>query len=227
VPTAAPRFSAETLRFLRALKRNNRRDWFNAHRDDYETYVRQPMTAIVERLALDFRAFAPELVASPKVSMYRIYRDTRFSENKTPYKTHIAAVFPTRGLLKHEGAGVYFHVSPDEVWIGGGMYSPDGPQLLAVREHLAANLRTLRAIVESPGFRKHFGALEGEKLKRVPRGFPTDHPAAEYLKFRQFLAGAEFPASLATSPKFYGTLLAVFREATPLTRFLNAPLLKG
>jgi uncharacterized protein (TIGR02453 family) len=227
VPTATPRFTAETLRFLRALKRNNRRDWFNAHRDDYETYVRQPMTAIVERLAIDFRAFAPELVASPKVSMYRIYRDTRFSENKTPYKTHIAAVFPTRGLLKHEGAGVYFHVSPEEVWIGGGMYAPDAPQLLAVREHIAANLRKLRAIVESPGFRKQFGALEGEKLKRVPRGFPTDHPAAEYLKFRQFLAGAEFPASLASSPKFYGTLLTVFRETTPLTRFLNAPLLKG
>jgi uncharacterized protein (TIGR02453 family) len=227
VPTASPRFSAETLRFLSALKRNNRREWFNAHRDDYETYVREPMTAIVERLATDFRAFAPELVASPKVSMYRIYRDTRFSENKTPYKTHIAAVFPTRGLLKHEGAGVYFHVSPDEVWIGGGMYAPDALRLHAVREHIAANARKLRAIVESSGFRKHFGALEGEKLKRVPRGFPTDHPAAEYLKFRQFLAGAEFPASLASSPKFYGTLLTVFREATPLTRFLNAPLLKG
>jgi uncharacterized protein (TIGR02453 family) len=227
VPTATPRFSAETLRFLRALKRNNRREWFNAHRDDYETCVRQPMTTIVERLAIDFRAFAPELIASPKVSMYRIYRDTRFSENKTPYKTHIAAVFPTRGLLKHEGAGVYFHVSPDEVWIGGGMYAPDAPQLHAVREHIAANLRKLRAIVESPGFRTHLGTLEGEKLKRVPRGFPIDHPAAEHLKFRQFLAGAEFPASLATSPKFYGTLLAVFREVTPLTRFLNAPLLKG
>ena len=90
-----------------------------------------------------------------------------------------------------------------------------------------ANLRKFRAIVESPGFRKHLGTLEGEKLKRVPRGFPADHPAAELLKFRQYLAGAEFPASLATSPKFYGTLLTVFREVTPLTRFLNAPLLKG
>ena len=227
MPTAIPRFSADTLRFLRALKRNNRRDWFNAHRDDYEASVRQPMTAIVEQLASDFRAFAPELIASPKVSMYRIYRDTRFSENKTPYKTHIAAVFPTRGLLKHEGAGVYFHVSPDEVWIGGGMYAPEAPQLQSVREHIAANLRKFRAIVESPGFRKHLGTLEGEKLKRVPRGFPADHPAAEQLKFRQYLAGAEFPASLATSPKFYGTLLTVFREVTPLTRFLNAPLLKG
>ena len=220
-------FPAETLRFLRALKRNNRREWFEAHRGDYESYVRQPMTAIVERLAVDLRAFAPELVASPKISMYRIYRDTRFSENKTPYKTHVAAVFPTRGLPKHEGAGAYFQIAADGVWIGGGMYMPQAPQLLAVRQHIATHLRQLRAIVESPAFRTQFGALDGDKLTRVPRGFSRDHPAADYLKFKHFVAGADFPATLATSPAFYKTLLAVFRQVTPLTRFLNAPLLKG
>jgi uncharacterized protein (TIGR02453 family) len=224
VPTRAPRFSAETLKFLRALKRNNRRDWFNAHRDEYDTYVHQPMTAVIARLADDFRAFAPELVASPKVSMYRIYRDTRFSENKAPYKTHVAAVFPTRGLPKHEGAGLYFHVSPEGVWIGGGMYSPQPPQLHAIREHIASNLKQLRAIVESPAFRRHVGTLGGDKLQRVPRGFPRDHEAAEYLKYRHFIAGAEFPAAFAASSKFYGTLLAVFRRVMPLARFLNAPL---
>src|SRR4029078_5164060 len=128
-----------------SLKRNNRREWFNAHRDDYETHVRGPMTEVVERLAVDFRSFAPELVASPKISMYRIYRDTRFSENKAPYKTHVAAVFPTRGFAKHEGAGLYFHVSPDEVWIGGGMYSPQPAQPLAGREHTAATVAHSRA----------------------------------------------------------------------------------
>jgi len=219
-------FPAETLRFLRALKRNNRREWFNAHRDDYELYVRQPMTAIVERLAVDLRAFAPELVASPKVSIYRIYRDTRFSANKKPYKTHIAAVFPTRSLPKHEGAGAYFHVSPDEVWIGGGMYMPQPQQLVAVREHIAGHHKQLRAIVESPGFRRLVGPLHGDRLKRVPRGFPHDHPAAEYLKFRHFVAGAELPASLATSPAFYKKVLTIFREVTPLARFLNAAVLK-
>jgi uncharacterized protein (TIGR02453 family) len=220
-------FPAETLRFLRALKRNNRRAWFEAHRDDYEQYVRQPMTAIVERLAVDLRAFAPELVASPKVSIYRIYRDTRFSLDKKPYKTHIAAVFPTRGLAKHEGAGTYFHVSADEVWIGGGMYMPQPAQLFAVREHIAGHVKQLRAIVESPAFRKQLGALGGETLTRVPRGFPNDHPAAEFLKYKQFVAGAEFPAAFATDPKFYKTVLAVFRQVTPLARFLNAPLLKS
>jgi uncharacterized protein (TIGR02453 family) len=222
---AAPRFSDKTIRFLRALKRNNRREWFNAHRDDYEQHVRQPMTTMVERLAEDFRTFAPELVASPRLSIYRIYRDTRFSDNKTPYKTHVAAVFPTRGLQKHEGAGLYFHISPDEVWVGGGMYSPQPSQLYAVREHIAANSRDLRRIVESPAFRRHVGQLEGEKLTRVPRGFSKEHEAAEFLKHRHFIAGAEFPASFAVSPTFYATLLRVFRHVIPLSRFLNVPLL--
>jgi uncharacterized protein (TIGR02453 family) len=220
-------FPAETLRFLRALKRNNRREWFNAHRGDYESYVRQPMTAIVERLAVDLRAVAPEIIASPKASVYRIYRDTRFSDDKTPYKTHAAAVFPTRGLAKHEGAGLYFHISPEEVWIGGGMYSPQPPQLFAVREHIAGHFKQFRTIVESPGFRKQLGALEGSTLKRVPRGFAKDHPAAEYLKLTQIIAGAEFPPALASSPAFYKTVLTVFRQVVPLARFLNAPLLKG
>ena len=222
---APPRFPPGTLKFLRGLKRNNRRDWFLAHRDAYETDVRAPMTAIIERLAIDFRGFAPELVASPKSSMYRIYRDTRFSENKAPYKTHVAAVFPTRGLAKHEGAGLYFHVSPGEVWIGGGMYAPQMPQLQAVREHIARNVKRLRTIVESPAFRRQIVRLEGEQLQRVPRGFPRDHEAAEFLKFRQFLAGREFPPALAASPRFYSTLLSVFRRVAPLARFLNEPLL--
>ena len=223
----APRFTPETLRFLRGLKRNNRREWFNARKDVYEAQVREPMRSVVERLADDFRSFAPELVASPKISMYRIYRDTRFSENKAPYKTHVAAVFPTRGLAKHEGAGLYFHVSTEEVWIGGGMYMPQPQQLQAVREHIASNVRQLRAIVESPAFRRKVGALGGDRLTRVPRGFPKDHEAAEYLKYRHFIAGAEFPPAFAASPKFYGTLLSVFREVLPLARFLNTPLVKG
>src|SRR5437764_2815569 len=225
MPKPSPRFTPATLKFLRSLKRNNRREWFNAHREEYETHVRQPIVAFVERLADDFRSFAPDLIANPKVSVYRIYRDTRFSPNKAPYKTHVAAVFPPRGLPKHEGGGLYFHVSPDEVWIGGGMYAPQTPQIVAVREHIAANVKRLRAIVESPGFRRQVGRLEGERLQRVPRGFPRDHEAAEFLKFRQFLAGREFAPALAASPRFYATLVSVFRRVAPLARFLNEPLL--
>jgi uncharacterized protein (TIGR02453 family) len=221
---SAPRFSPKALAFLRALKRHNDREWFAPRKAEYELLLRQPMIEIVERLAVDLRAFAPDLVASPKTSLFRIHRDTRFSADKSPYKTQIAAVFPSRHLPKLGGAALYFEVAPDGVWAGGGLYAPDTSQLHAVREHLAANLRRFRAIVESPAFRRTTGGLGGEQLQRVPRGFPKDHEAARYLRFRQFLGGREFPATFATSPRFYSGLVRVFRQVAPLVRFLNEPL---
>jgi uncharacterized protein (TIGR02453 family) len=218
------RFPEDGLRFLKALKRNNRREWFHTRKDRYDEQVRRPMLAIVEHLAADLRPIAPEIVVDPKTAVYRIYRDTRFSPDKTPYKTHIAANFPWRGLPKHEGAGLYFHVSPDEIWIGGGMYAPQTSQLQAVREHIAANCRQLRSIVESAAFRRTIGRLEGEKLQRVPRGFPKDHQAAEFLMYRQFLAGRELPPAAAATGRFYPALLETFRIVVPLVRFLNQPL---
>jgi uncharacterized protein (TIGR02453 family) len=223
-PVRVEAFSPKALAFLRALKRHNDREWFRARKDEYERLVRTPMRAIIDRLAVDFRDFAPDLVASPKASLYRIYRDTRFSNDKTPLKTNAAAVFPARGLGKHQGAGLYFEIAPGWVWIGGGMYAPDTSTLARVREHIAANPRRLRSIVESPSFRRSVGRLEGEQLKRVPRGYPPDHEAAAYLKYRQFLAGCEYPASFATSPRFYAGLLSVFRRVAPLIAFLNQPL---
>jgi uncharacterized protein (TIGR02453 family) len=225
MPPAAPRFPPEALSFLRALKRHNDREWFRERRDQYEAHVRAPMVAVIERLAEDFKTFAPELIASPRASLYRIYRDTRFSEDKSPLKTHVAAVFPCRGLQKHEGAGLYVEVTPKWMWAGGGMYAPQTSQLQLVREHLAANIGRFRALVESPAFQRALGTVEGERLQRVPRGFAPEHPAAEYLKLGQFLAGREYPAALATSPRFYAELLKVFRLVAPMVRFLNEALL--
>lgn len=218
-----PSFTPKTLAFLRALKRNNDRAWFHARRDEYETHVRGPMIAVVERLAEDFRQVAPEIVADPKISLFRPWRDTRFSENKAPLKTNVAAVFPHRTLGRMNGAGLYFEVAPTWVWIGGGVYAPDGPQLQAIREHVAENYEALDTIVRSRGFKK-LGGLQGERLSRVPRGFAKDHPAANYLQFKQFLGAREEPADFATRPDFYKQLLATFTELVPLCRFLNAPL---
>ncbi len=220
---SAPRFTPKSLSFLRSLKRHNDREWFRERKDQYEEHLKAPMLAVIAQLAVDFQEFAPELVASPKC-IYRIYRDTRFSEDKTPLKTNIAASFPWRGLHRHQGAGLYMEVAPGWVWVGGGMYAPETSQLAAVREHIAGNHKRLRAIVESPGFTKTVGALEGQKLQRVPRGFDKEHPAAEYLRHRQFLAAKEFPAEFATDPKFYAGVLNVFKQVAPLVRFLNEPL---
>jgi uncharacterized protein (TIGR02453 family) len=219
-----PRFTQETLRFLRALKRNNDREWFRTRKDDYERHVRAPMIGVIEQLARDFTRIAPELVAAPKASLYRIYRDTRFSEDKTPLKTNAAAVFPWKGLARHEGAGLYFEVAPGWVWIGGGMYAPQAPQLVKVRQHIVETWPDIRTLTRARVFVSRVGALHGDRLSRVPRGFPADHPSVEFLKHRQFLASREFPADFAVSDDFYSTLLATFAAIVPLVRFLNAPL---
>jgi len=217
-------FTPKTTSFLRSLKKNNNREWFCARRDQYDTHVRGPMIAVVERLAQDFRRFAPELIASPKHSLYRIYRDTRFSDNKRPLKTHAAAVFPWRGLVKHESAGLYFEVAAGWVWMGGGMWRPEPPELLRVREHIAETWPEIHTIVRRGSFRRAFDELGGDTLSRVPRGFQKDDPAAEYLKHTQFTAGREFPASFAHSREFYPMLAATFKALMPLVRFLNEPL---
>jgi uncharacterized protein (TIGR02453 family) len=185
------------------------------------------MVALVERLAVELAAFAPDLVANPRTSLYRPYRDTRFSANKAPIKTHIGAIFPHRLLPKHEGAGFYVEVAPHHVWFGGGMYMPSGAVLYQVREHIAVEHRRLSRIVGSAAFTRTFGVLEGEQLQRVPRGFAADHPAGRFLKYKQFLAGCERPAEFATSPGFYRTLLAAFKTLAPLVEFLNEPLVAG
>ena len=218
----APRFTDRTLKFLRALKRNNDREWFKAHKDDYETHVRGPMLAIIERLGVDFPRVAPDLVASPR-SLYRVYRDTRFSPDKTPYKTHVAASFSHQVLPKYESAGLYFHLAPDQLWIGGGVYAPQTPQLHRIREHIVANVQNFRNLVESAAFRR-IGGVTGTTLQRVPRGFSQDHEAAEYLKLKQYLAGEQLDPKLATSPRFYGALLRRFTKLAPFIQFLNTPL---
>lgn len=216
-------FSPKTVSFLRHLKRNNDREWFRGHKVEYEQHVRTPIVALLARLDEDFQTFAPELVAHPSVSLFRIYRDTRFSANKAPLKTQVGAYFPHRTMRKR-GAGLYVEVGPDRVYIGGGLYMPNTADLQAIREHVAAHYARLRRIVTSAGFRRAVGDLQGNQLLRVPRGFPKDHPAADYLRFRQFLAGTERPAAFAHNPGFYRELLAVFRQLAPLVQFLNQPL---
>ena len=217
-------FTGKTLAFLRALKRNNDREWFKARKPEYEQHVRGPIVELLARLSDDFPRFAPELVSEPRVSLYRIYRDTRFSEDKTPLKTHVGATMPHRRLGKMNGAGLYFEVAPGWVWIGGGLWRPDTSQLQLVRELVADRHRELDKIVNSPGIKK-LGGLQGDRMTRVPRGFPKDHPAAHYLQFRQFMVFREEPAAFAHSTRFYQQLRWTFETIMPLLTFLNEPLI--
>ena len=194
-------FTAKTLSFLRSLQKNNDREWFRARKPEYERHVRTPMLAVIERLADDFRAFAPELDVSPRC-LHRIHRDTRFSEDKTPLKTHAAASFRWKTLPRGEAAGLYFEIAPGWVWMGGGFYAPEMFHLVRIRQHISDTYPELHQLTRAPAFRRAVGALEGERLTRVPRGHLRHDPAADYLKYRNYLAGREFPPELATSSRF-------------------------
>ncbi|MBP1636309.1 MAG: hypothetical protein H6Q10_2883 [Acidobacteria bacterium] len=158
-------------------------------------------------------------------TLFRIYRDTRFSANKAPFKTQVGAVFPHRDLHRNASASLYVEIGPAGTMIAGGIYRPERSELLAIREHIAETHRRLRALVEAPAFKRAVGSIEGDALRRVPPGYPPDHPAGEFLRFRQFLMGKEYPPAFAASPAFLPEMLKLFRHMAPVVRYLNEPLL--
>jgi len=216
-------FPPEAMPFFRALKKNNTREWFQPRKEIYEEKVRGPMLKLVGALMRRLADFAPDHVGDPNKAIYRIYRDTRFSKNKTPYKTHIAAVFPRCDLQKHSGAGYYFSVSPEEIEVGGGVYMPPPEALRAIRGHLAENHKEFRRIVAAPVVKRFFGEVYGDRLTRVPKGFAPDHPAADLLRLKQYLLFANLDVKLATTPKLYREVAARFKAMTPFLEFLNRP----
>ncbi len=216
-------FPPETLKFLRQLKRNNNREWFLAHKDVYELKVKTPMTELVQKLGQALQRFDPELVVDPKRAIYRIYRDIRFSADKRPYKTHVAAIFVPRGIPKKTGACLYFHIEPAEVVVAGGVYMPDSATLRILRRHIADNWEELLAITHHRNFRKMLGNLQGERLVRPPSGFSADHPAIDVLRQKQFYVARTEPAELVQGPNLFLRLVALFSAMIPLVRFLNAP----
>ena len=217
-------FSMEALDFLRRLKRNNRRPWFQKNKTIYDDKVRQPMVELVQALNHELMNIAPEMVTEPRRAIYRIYRDVRFSPDKSPYKTHIAALFTPRNLPKHAGGGFYVHLSPDELLVAGGVYMPGPKELWEIRNHIAQNAPILRRIVAERRFKEYFGTLEGDQLTRVPKGFPSTHPAADLLRHKQFLVSVTHPPERALDPGLLTFLTRYFRAMTPLIRFLNKPL---
>jgi len=215
-------FPREGIGFLKRLKRNNNRPWFEKHKQEYESSIKLPMQSLIASLHPHFQRFAPEFDINPKRSLFRIYRDVRFSKDKTPYKTHAAAHFVLRGKTKGvEGSGYYLHIEPGEVFIGGGIYMPDNDQLKKIRSAIADHSGQFLSIVRLPKFKKIFGKLEGEKLQRVPKGYEPDHPMAEWLKHKQFFVWIEWPESKCLKDKFVAEVAEVYKAATPLVRFLN------
>src|SRR5215831_12992916 len=155
--SAFPGFSPDALPFLRNLKRNNRREWFQPRKEKYETLIKIPMLELVGQLNTAFSGFAPSYVTDPQKSVFRIYRDTRFSHDKTPYKTHIAAIFPRNGADRMRGACFYFHFTEKELLAFGGVYSPERDELLAYRGLLQEHYREFEKILDNKTLRRAVG----------------------------------------------------------------------
>lgn len=219
--TRFPGFSPDALAFLRALKRNNRRDWFQPRKEKYEAVIKAPMLELVNALNQEFSRFAPDYITPPEKAVYRIYRDTRFSPDKTPYKTHIAAIFPRRTAIKREGAVFYLHFTEKELLAFGGVYGPDREELLAYRNLLQEHYLEFETILAEKRLRRTVGAMQGEQMTRLPKGFPCDHPAEGLLRRRQWYLEAILDIKLLTTPRLVPELARRFEAMAPLVAFLN------
>ena len=225
-------FSRATLGFLRGLARNNKKPWFEAHRGDYEADVLTPMRALIEEMDVRLARVAPEIIGDPRRSMFRIYRDIRFSKDKSPYKTHAACWFyhrdGTRAVGREAtggGAGFYFQIAPGNSFTGGGMWMPPREALLNMRNAIAEKPKLFERIVTDRRVTRRFGGLDDEAmLTRVPRGFAPDHPAGRWLKFQSFTLGRRLTDAQALSPKLPALLEADFRLIAPLVRWINRVL---
>jgi uncharacterized protein (TIGR02453 family) len=168
--------------------------------------------------------FAPQYVGDPVKTIFRIYRDTRFSKDKTPYKTHIGSYMWRNDLDKNTGGGFYFAVSPDETVIAAGLYHPMPDQLRAVRAHVAEHHAEFRKTFSGKKIAALFGGLRGDPMSRPPKGYDPAHPAIDLLRYREFVLYPELPRDMGTRVDFVSDVVSRFKAATPFTEFLNAPL---
>ena len=182
------------------------------------------MLAAIRKITDAMLDFAPSHVRPAEKSLFRIYRDTRFSADKTPYKTHVAAWWTHTGLDKTSGAGYYFHVSAKDVIIAAGAYMPEKEQLAAIRHWLLDNHQTIRKLLQNPKVRSTFDEFEGNALTRPPQGFPADHPAMDLVRCRQWGLAATLPVDAALKPDLAATVIRHFRIAAPIVDALNLPL---
>ena len=223
-------FTTATLRFFRGLKKNNAKPWFEAHRDEYEGEVRAPMRALIEEMNTHFARFAPEIGGDPKRGMFRINRDVRFSKDKSPYKTNAGCWFNHRsashkvgGEANEGSAGFYFHLEPGASFVGAGLWMPPRPQLDRIREAIAEKHRDFDVMARAL---KKYGGLSEEHgmLKRMPRGYPDDHPAGKWLRHQSFTCGRPLTDAQVTDAKLARTLAREYEGMLPLVRWLNRAL---
>jgi uncharacterized protein (TIGR02453 family) len=233
---AAPTFTGfrpEAIQFLADLAANNDRAWFQPRKAEYEQLLKEPMEQLCVALEAEFRRRDIPLHADAAKSPFRIYRDTRFSKDKSPYKTHVAASFGWAGdgvdaaagrshTDNVHASGGYFHLQPGEIFVGGGVWHPDATWLKSFRDRIVDDVSEFEGIVGARPFRDAFGEVsdDGESLKRVPPGYPADHPRADLLRKKNVTFGRRLGDDEALSPDLPAVLADAFATATPLMRYL-------
>ncbi len=221
-------FQPEAVEFLAELAQHNDRAWFQPRKGDYERLLKSPLEELCVALDAEFVARGIPLMADPAKSPFRIYRDVRFSKDKSPYKTNVGASFAyversadgeVIAAAGHRGGG-YFHLSPGEIYVGGGMWHPDPEPLAAWRMLVDKRPKQVYAAIEDPGFVSQFGAVSGDRSKRMPAGYAADHPEAQLLTLKDVTFGKRLTDKEAFSRKLPAILAEDLGSATPVLRLL-------
>ena len=218
-------FPKDFFAFFRELKANNERPWFEANKQRFRDSVQAPMSDFIAAMAPRLSKLSKEFVADPRPnggSMFRIYRDVRFSKDKRPYKEHAACQFRHRLGRDVHAPGFYFHVGPDEVFFGGGLWMPDVDALAKIRTRIAARAADWKKVVGNPKFAKTFGGIEGEQLTRAPRGYDPAHPFIDDIRRKSFVAGVDSTAEAARGEGLLAEVVECFNALSPLMKFLCA-----
>ena len=217
-------FTPASFRFFEELDKNNNRLWFNKNKERYINEVRNPMSEFIIAMQEPLSKLSSHLVADPRPvggSMFRIYRDTRFAKDKTPYKTQAAIHFRHSVGKDVHGPGLYFHFGPAENGMGGGIWHPETAILRQIRQYIADHGKVWKGILAAPDFVKTYGEIRGDTLKRVPREFDADHPLAEYLKLKDFFAFHNLTRKQVTGSNLVDEMMAAFEALSPLMAFLS------
>lgn len=215
-------FSEQTFEFLRQLAEHNQREWFNEHKADYEMHVREPARALIRDMKESLSKISSHFVTDDRKmggSLMRIYRDVRFSKNKLPYKTNIGIQFRHEQGKDVHAPGFYLHIEAHEVFVGAGIWHPDGPTLKLIRSYLDAHPTRWQDVIHDPVFNKafHFG---GDSLQRPPRGYATDHPLIEDIKRKDFIAIAPLAPELMLESDLPELIADYFATSGPLVEQL-------
>jgi uncharacterized protein (TIGR02453 family) len=220
---AMPPFSPALFTFLRELRKNNDRGWFQDQKARYETVVKGPALHFIAAFQKPLAKISPHLVADPRPvggSLFRIHRDVRFGKDKSPYKTHVGIHFRHEAGKDAHAPGLYLHLEPRDVWIAAGIWGPDGPALARIRDAIVDDPAGWKRVSRGKGFTDTW-SLGGSSLKRPPRGYDAEHPMIEDLKRKSFVATTGFTERDACAAEFPARLAKAWKRSTPLLRFLT------